>query len=82
MMENTIVNIQRETSEEAEQAQLAAQIFTDRAVAAIRSVLKTGPSLSHCAECGEDIPIERQRAVAGCELCIYCQSASERLRQR
>lgn len=81
-MDNTILNLQRETSEEAEQAQLSAQIFADRAVEAIRSTLKTGPSLSHCSECGEDIPVERQRAVAGCELCIYCQSAAERLRRR
>lgn len=78
---NEIVNIQRETSEEAEQAQMSVMLFNDRALEAIRAKIKTGPSLSHCAECGEDIPEARQLAVKGCELCIYCQEASERMKR-
>ena len=75
---NEIVNIQRETSEEAEQAQMSVMLFNDRALEAIRAKIKTGPSLSHCAECGEDIPEARQLAVKGCELCIYCQDWHQR----
>lgn len=36
-----------------------------------------GESLSECDECGEDIPLARQKAVKGCRLCIGCQSVLE-----
>ena len=32
-----------------------------------------GESLSHCAECEEEIPEARRRAIAGVKLCIDCQ---------
>ncbi|MEL7462589.1 MAG: DksA/TraR family C4-type zinc finger protein [Pseudomonadota bacterium] len=35
-----------------------------------------GDSLSECAECGEEIPEARRRAIPGVKLCIEC--ASER----
>lgn len=35
-------------------------------------------SLSECAECGEDIPEARQKAIPGCMLCIHCQELEER----
>lgn len=44
------------------------------AVAKARAQLNRGPSLSHCAECGESIPEARRKAVAGVRLCIQCQA--------
>lgn len=32
-----------------------------------------GESLSHCAECGEEIPQARRAALPGVKLCIACQ---------
>ena len=32
-----------------------------------------GESLSHCAECDEEIPEARRQAVPGVKLCIDCQ---------
>ena len=37
-------------------------------------------SASHCVECGEAISQARQQAVPGVELCIACQTTSERKR--
>lgn len=36
------------------------------------------PSLSHCLECGSEIPAARQQAAPGCELCVTCQEWVER----
>lgn len=33
-----------------------------------------GVSRADCAECGEDIPVNRQQAVPGVQLCFECQS--------
>lgn len=33
---------------------------------------------THCAECGEEIPVRRRAAVPGCQLCVGCQSEIER----
>lgn len=44
------------------------------AVAKARAQLARGPSLSHCAECGEAIPEARRAALAGVRLCINCQA--------
>ncbi|MDA7427173.1 DksA/TraR family C4-type zinc finger protein [Primorskyibacter aestuariivivens] len=32
-----------------------------------------GESLTHCAECEEDIPEARRKAIPGVKLCIDCQ---------
>lgn len=37
----------------------------------------TGPSLSHCQDCGEAIPDKRRQAVSGCRRCIDCQQEHE-----
>ena len=34
----------------------------------------TGESLTHCAECEEEIPEKRRTALPGVKLCIDCQS--------
>jgi phage/conjugal plasmid C-4 type zinc finger TraR family protein len=36
------------------------------------------PSLTHCEECGEEIPKKRQELVKGVKLCVYCQQMHER----
>ena len=47
------------------------------ALAAQRAACSAGPSCSHCLDCGEPIPAERQRAVPGVTLCVECQSSQE-----
>jgi phage/conjugal plasmid C-4 type zinc finger TraR family protein len=48
------------------------------AVARARRALAPGPSLSHCAECGEEIPEGRRQAVPGVRFCVDCQQAHDR----
>jgi phage/conjugal plasmid C-4 type zinc finger TraR family protein len=43
-----------------------------------QSRLPTGPSLTHCAECGAAIPEARQQAIPGVRLCVGCQEAEDR----
>jgi phage/conjugal plasmid C-4 type zinc finger TraR family protein len=45
------------------------------AIKRARAQLPSGPSLSHCEECGAEIPVARQQAVPGVRLCVDCQSA-------
>jgi phage/conjugal plasmid C-4 type zinc finger TraR family protein len=40
--------------------------------------LATGPGLSHCAECGAEIPEARRKAMPGVRLCVTCQEAEDR----
>ena len=44
----------------------------------VQSRLPEGPSLTHCMECGIEIPDARRNAVAGVRLCISCQDAHDR----
>ena len=62
--------------EGAVQEQIDATV-TD-AVKRAQSRLAKGPSLSHCAECGAEIPPARRAAVAGVRLCVSCQDALDR----
>ncbi len=48
------------------------------AVARARSTLPTGPSLTHCAECEDEIPQGRRQAIPGVRLCVHCQEAQDR----
>lgn len=43
-----------------------------------KSQLPHGPSLSHCAQCGNEIPEARRSAVPGVRLCLACQEARDR----
>ena len=43
-----------------------------------QSRLPQGPSLTHCAECGAEIPDARRQAIAGVRLCLPCQEAADR----
>ncbi|MCX5863625.1 MAG: TraR/DksA C4-type zinc finger protein [Deltaproteobacteria bacterium] len=35
-------------------------------------------SLTHCLECGEEIPKKRRQAEPGCELCVKCKAWKEK----
>ena len=48
------------------------------AISLAKSRLPQGPSLTHCAECGSEIPQARRDAVPGVRLCISCQEAQDR----
>lgn len=48
------------------------------AVSRAQSRLPQGPGLTHCAECGSDIPQARRDAVPGVRLCLPCQEAHDR----
>ena len=43
-----------------------------------KSRLSQGPSLTHCAECGGEIPEARRSAVPGVRLCLSCQDVQDR----
>lgn len=43
----------------------------------VRSRIPRGESLTHCAECGDDIPEARREAVPGVRLCVRCQSQAD-----
>lgn len=53
----------------------------ERALAAQRAHCPSGVSASHCQDCGEPIPVERQRAMPGVTLCVDCQSWEEHHRR-
>jgi phage/conjugal plasmid C-4 type zinc finger TraR family protein len=48
------------------------------AVSRAQSRLAQGPGLTHCAECGAEIPKARRDAVPSVRLCIRCQDAEDR----
>jgi len=58
-------------------ANTLAELERSTAINAITSRPR-GKSLTHCLECGEQIPDARRLAVPGCELCITCQEWVER----
>jgi len=47
------------------------------AVKRARSQLPQGKSLSHCAECGVEIPEARRSAIPGVRLCVGCQTEAD-----
>jgi phage/conjugal plasmid C-4 type zinc finger TraR family protein len=49
------------------------------AVELARSRLPKGESLTHCEECGADIPEARRKAIVGVRLCIACQQELDQL---
>lgn len=71
-------NVEYNNEEEVEVAQILAIQRSAAAVDAIRAKIGKGPSLSHCEECGEEIPKARQEAISGCKMCIDCQQHAER----
>jgi phage/conjugal plasmid C-4 type zinc finger TraR family protein len=51
------------------------------AIKRAQAQLPCGPSLSHCEECGEEIPEARRVAVPGVRLCLECQGEADRQKQ-
>ncbi|MCB9556874.1 MAG: DksA/TraR family C4-type zinc finger protein [Deltaproteobacteria bacterium] len=45
----------------------------DDAIAQVRQRIAKGAGLTHCEDCGEEIPLARRKAVAGVRRCIPCQ---------
>jgi phage/conjugal plasmid C-4 type zinc finger TraR family protein len=43
-----------------------------------RSRLSQGESLTHCEECGADIPEARRTVIPGVRLCVSCQEELEK----
>jgi phage/conjugal plasmid C-4 type zinc finger TraR family protein len=43
-----------------------------------QSRLPQGPSLTHCADCGNEIPEARRAAFSGVRLCVACQEIQDR----
>jgi phage/conjugal plasmid C-4 type zinc finger TraR family protein len=71
--------------EEAEMGQLHAIHNNMNAIANVRRQLEqqaAQPSLTHCEECGDEIPKKRQELVLGVKLCVYCQQLQERSKGR
>lgn len=67
--------------EEAEMGQLHAIHNNMNAIANVRRALEaqaSQPSLTHCEECGEEIPKKRQELIKGVRLCVFCQQMHER----
>jgi phage/conjugal plasmid C-4 type zinc finger TraR family protein len=60
------------TRDGAVQEQIDASV--KEAVELARSRLPRGESLTHCEECGADIPQARREAVPGVRYCVDCQS--------
>ncbi len=42
-----------------------------------RERLPQGPALTHCAECGAQIPEARRQAIPGVRQCVPCQESSD-----
>jgi phage/conjugal plasmid C-4 type zinc finger TraR family protein len=49
------------------------------AVARARSHMICGESLTHCDDCGAEIPVKRRLAVPGVRRCVACQQALDKL---
>ncbi len=69
-----------ENMSEEDLGQLHSMHIAANAIDAIRKQVNQGPSLSHCKDCGEDIPEARQLAIPGVTRCIDCQELFERRR--
>ncbi|MFT5136125.1 MAG: phage/conjugal plasmid C-4 type zinc finger TraR family protein [Arenicella sp.] len=63
----------------AVQEQIDASV--EDAVAAARSQLPVGNSLTHCEECEVAIAQARRQAIPGVRLCISCQTILEKQRK-
>jgi phage/conjugal plasmid C-4 type zinc finger TraR family protein len=48
------------------------------AVSRAKSRLPQGPGLTHCAECGTEIPPARREAIPSVRLCLRCQDAADK----
>lgn len=63
----------------AVQEQIDATI--EDAVKRARNELPQGDGLTHCGECGREIPDARRKAVPGVRLCVACQAEHDKHRK-
>ncbi|SPY40178.1 DnaK suppressor protein [Proteus mirabilis] len=63
-------------NDSAVQEQIDATI--DDAIARARNQMTQGESAEFCDECGEAIPLARQKAIRGVRYCINCQEAIDK----
>ena len=71
---------QYNNEEEAEMAQLHSIHIHMNAVSDVQRKLAQQAlqeSLTHCEECGDEIPEARRQAVLGVKYCVYCQELNE-----
>ena len=68
------------TNDEAVQKQIDATVKS--AVEMAKSRIPDGESLTHCEDCGAEIPEARRRAVPGVRCCVRCQSERERMQSK
>ena len=71
---------QYNNEEEAEMAQLHSIHLHMNAIADVQRKLaeqSMKASLEYCEECGDEIPLQRQKAIPGVELCVFCQEHRE-----
>lgn len=47
-----------------------------------KSRMPQGPGLSHCEECGGEIPQARRAAIPGVRMCLSCQDIRDRDAER
>ncbi|MNM85224.1 hypothetical protein D3C76_1440120 [compost metagenome] len=57
------------------------EAFREQALAAlgIGRAHYSGPRITHCEGCGDEIPPKRSEILPGVELCEYCQEGVERM---
>ncbi len=57
------------------------EAFRERALAARAGgrAHYTGPRITHCESCGDEIPVARSEILPGVELCVSCQEDIERM---
>lgn len=60
-----------------ERAQQLSQREIDAGIARTRNAQASRKALSHCEECGDPIPLARQKAV-NARLCIDCQTLKDK----
>lgn len=54
------------------------ELAREKAIAFQRRKVKQGKSFEQCEECGVDIPLARQVAIAGVKTCVDCQTFNEK----
>lgn len=74
-------NFEYNNEEEAEIAQIVSLQLNMSAVGKVQEKLaeqRKFESLKECAECSEEIPEARRKAIPGVMLCVHCQQLEER----
>lgn len=65
--------------DEVDDSQKAERLYHQEALDKRKPVGRPGwESLTHCIECGEDIPEKRRLAIEGCQRCLNCQEDNDK----